>query len=161
MRIDKYLFTATIRADGSSRFGEDNRFGIFPSGAFGWHLNEETFMQDVDMISNLKLRASWGKTGNQAIGNLQFRTTFGPGPNAVLGNQIVGSIDPSNLGNPALKWETTEQIDFGVDIGLWEDRVSGSFDYFIKETSDMLVSIPRSEERRVGKGCRSRGGKRQ
>jgi TonB-linked SusC/RagA family outer membrane protein len=140
--MDKYLFTATIRADGSSRFGEDNRFGIFPSGAFGWRLNEETFMENVEAISNLKLRASWGKTGNQAIGNLQFRTSFGPGPDAVLGDQIVGTIDPSNLANPALKWETTEQIDFGVDIGLWEDRISGSFDYFIKETSDMLVSIP-------------------
>lgn len=140
--MDKYLFTATIRADGSSRFGEDNRFGVFPSGAFGWRLNEEAFLEDAEAISNLKLRVSWGRTGNQAIGNLQFRTTFGPGPDAVLGNQIVGSIDPSNLGNPALKWETTEQIDVGVDFGLWDERVSGSVDYFTKKTSDMLVSIP-------------------
>ncbi|MDR8392415.1 SusC/RagA family TonB-linked outer membrane protein [Aliifodinibius sp. S!AR15-10] len=140
--LDKYLVTATVRADGSSRFGEDNRFGIFPSGAIGWRVNEEPFMESAEAISNLKLRASWGKTGNQEIGNLQFITSFGTGPNAVLGNQIVSSIDPSNLANPELKWETTEQIDFGIDFGLWDERISGSADYFHKETSDMLVSIP-------------------
>lgn len=140
--LDKYLFTGTVRVDGSSRFGEDNRFGIFPSAAIGWRISEEPFLQNVEAISNLKLRASWGETGNQEIGNHEYIATFGPGQPTVFDNTVVAALHPSRLPSPGLKWETTRQMDIGVDFGLWNGRVSGSADYFTKETSDMLVRIP-------------------
>jgi TonB-linked SusC/RagA family outer membrane protein len=140
--FDKYRITSTFRADGSSRFGENNRFGYFPSAAVAWSLGQEEFLANVEQIEELKLRASWGQTGNQSIGDLQFATTFGSGPNATIDGQQVASLVPTRLGNQDLKWETTEQFDIGLDFSLLGDRISGSFDYFWKTTEDMLVNLP-------------------
>ncbi|MEO1010278.1 MAG: TonB-dependent receptor [Bacteroidota bacterium] len=137
---NKYLITASIRADGSSRFGENNKFGYFPSFALGWKLSEESFIPDV--FSELKLRASWGQTGNQEIGNFNSLLTFGNGRNVVLGGNIEGSVIPARIANPDLKWETTEQLDVGLDIGLFNGRISTTLDYFTRNTTDLLFNLP-------------------
>lgn len=140
--MDRYLLTATFRADGSSRFGNNNKYGFFPSFALGWKLNEEAFMESVDLLSTLKLRFSWGETGNQSIGNFLSLTTFGPGASAVWdGSQVVG-INPSRLANPDIQWETTRQWNVGVDFGVLEERINGSIDYYQKDTFDMLLNLP-------------------
>jgi outer membrane receptor protein involved in Fe transport len=137
---DKFLFTASIRADGSSRFGSDQKYGYFPSFALGYKLTDEAFVPEV--FNELKLRASWGQTGNQEIGNYASQLTFGAGSNAVLGGTIVGSVRPARLANNALKWETTTQLNVGVDYGLFNDRITGTIDYFKKNTTDMLFNLP-------------------
>ena len=137
---DKYLLTVSMRADGSSRFGENNRFGYFPSFALGWKLAEEAFIPDF--FDDLKLRTSWGQTGNQEIGNNGSVLTFGTGPLAVFDNQAFSSADPSRIANPDLKWETTEQFNVGIDASIFEGRVSATIDYFVKNTKDMLFNIP-------------------
>nr|WP_319503401.1 TonB-dependent receptor [uncultured Draconibacterium sp.] len=139
---NKYLFTATFRADGSSRFGENNKFGYFPSGAFAWKMHEEDFIKDLDVFSILKFRASVGRTGNQSIGNYRSLTTFGRGPGVVLGDQILISLEPERIANPDLKWETSEQINFGFDMGFFDNRIYASIDYFQKNTYDMLFAKP-------------------
>ncbi len=140
--LDKYLFTATLRADGSSRFGANNKFGYFPSLAAAWKIDQEEFMDALPVFSSLKLRASWGQTGNQAIGNYNSLVTFNKGPNGVIDEEPVTTQDPARLANPNLKWETTEQLDIGLDFGLWEGRLSGTLDYYRKHTFDMLVNLP-------------------
>ncbi len=139
---NKYLFTASLRADGSSRFGINNRFGYFPSFALGWKLTEEEFMQDISVFSELKPRLSWGQTGNQEIGNYSALTTFGGGRYAVLDDRLSVGTEPARYPNPDLKWETTEQLNAGVDFGLFNGRISGSVDYFTKTTFDMLFELP-------------------
>ncbi len=137
---NKYLVTASIRADGSSRFGENNRFGYFPSFALGWKLSEENFIPDV--FSELKLRASWGQTGNQEIGNFNSLLTFRSGPNVVLDGNIENSVQPARIANPDLKWETTEQLDIGLDVGLFNGRLTTTLDYFSRTTNDLLFNLP-------------------
>jgi TonB-linked SusC/RagA family outer membrane protein len=141
--LDKYLLTASYRIDGSSRFGEGNRFGFFPSASAGWLLDQEEFFSN-DIVNTLKIRASWGKTGNQEIGNNQAISTFSSGNRTsyVLDDQFVTSLNPSRIANPDLKWETTEQVDIGMDFGLLNDRISGSFAWYNKNTTDMLLSLP-------------------
>ncbi|PXX21315.1 TonB-linked SusC/RagA family outer membrane protein [Arenibacter sp. ARW7G5Y1] len=139
---DKYLFTASFRADGSSRFGEDNKYGYFPSVALGWRINNESFLEDSQTVSNLKLRASYGMTGNQEIGNYNSLVLLGTAGDAVFdGSRYVG-VAPIQLGNSDLKWETTEQYNVGLDYGFYNNRISGSIDYFRKETSDLLLLLP-------------------
>ncbi len=140
--LQNYLFTATFRGDGSSRFGENNKFGYFPSFAFAWKLHQEEFIKNLDLFSQLKFRASWGKTGNQSIGNYQSLTTFAGGPTAILDEQKVTTLDPSRIGNMDLKWETTDQTNFGFDMGFLENRIFATADYFEKKTSDMLLHLP-------------------
>ncbi|MEM1337756.1 MAG: SusC/RagA family TonB-linked outer membrane protein [Bacteroidota bacterium] len=146
---DKYLFTATIRADGSSRFGDDNRYGYFPSAAFAWKLNEEDFINE-DTFSTLKLRLSWGITGNQdGLGYGQFvnRTRWGrlnaPTLDISANSQITA---PATLevafANPELKWEETTQYALGIDFGFSNDRFSGSLDVYRRETRDILLNLP-------------------
>ena len=137
---DKFLFTASIRADGSSRFGTDEKYGYFPSFAIGYKLTDEAFVPDV--FNELKIRGSWGQTGNQEIGNYASQLTFGAGNNAVIGGSIVGSVSPARLANSALKWETTTQLNIGIDYGLLNDRITGTIDYFQKNTTDMLFNLP-------------------
>lgn len=142
---DKYLLTATYRADGSSRFGSDNRFGYFPSVSVGWQVSQENFFQSLaNTINMLKLRASWGRTGNQEIGNNQYLVTFASGTRTsyVLNDQFVNSLNPTRIANPDLRWETTEQYNIGIDFGLLNDRITGSFDWFYKDTYDMLIDLP-------------------
>ncbi len=137
---NKFLLTASIRADGSSRFGENNKYGVFPSFAAGWKLSEENFIPDL--FDELKLRASWGQTGNQEIGNYASQLTFGSGPNVVFNNMLQGSTIPSRIANPDLKWETTEQFNIGIDASVLGGRISATLDYFSKNTKDLLFSMP-------------------
>ncbi len=137
---DRYLLTFSMRADGSSRFGENYKFGYFPAVAVGWKLAEEEFIPDF--FDELKLRGSWGQTGNQEIGNYASLLTFGTGPTAVFNDQAVSSADPTRIANPDLKWETTEQLNIGIDASILNGRVSTTLDYFIKTTSDMLINLP-------------------
>ncbi|TRX60043.1 TonB-dependent receptor [Fulvivirga sp. M361] len=136
----KYLVTATGRYDGSSRFGANNEFAFFPSAAVGWRISEEGFLKDNSTMSNLKLRASWGKTGNSNIPNFQ---RFGqPGQqNAIFGGRSVNSTSQGRIGNDDLKWEVTTETNVGLDIGLF-DRVNLTFDYYTKESDDLLLGIP-------------------
>jgi TonB-dependent starch-binding outer membrane protein SusC len=138
--LDKFLFTASVRADGSSRFGENNKYGYFPSFAFGWKLTREGFVPDV--FEELKLRASWGQTGNQEIGNYASLLTFGSGPDVVLGGNVQGSAIPQRIANPNLKWETTEQFNIGLDASILNGKISGTVDYFRKKTKDLLFNLP-------------------
>ena len=141
---NKYLFTASIRADGSSRFGDNNKFGYFPSGALAWKVNEEDFMKETGWVNQLKLRASVGATGNANIGNSLTFQTFSAGGDLVFGDGFYNSIYPSRLANPDLTWERAVQYDFGVDFGFFKNRITGSIDYFDKETTDLLLVVPQA-----------------
>ena len=138
--MDKYLLTATLRVDGSSRFGANNLFGVFPSFALGWRLSEEPFIPDA--FDDLKLRLSYGETGNQEIGNNAFLLTFVPGGNVAFGDAVANSLAPSRVANPDLRWETTRQLDVGLDVSLWNGRVRGAVDWFLKRTEDVLLNRP-------------------
>lgn len=134
---DKYLFTFTGRADGSSKFGPDNKFGYFPSGAIAWRISKENFLKDVSWIEDIKLRGSYGLTGNQSIGNQLYRTLYSP-----LSYNGSNALVPTQLGNPAIKWETTKQTDVGLDFSLFKNRLQGTFDYYKKLTDGDLFALP-------------------
>ncbi|WP_231389878.1 SusC/RagA family TonB-linked outer membrane protein [Sphingobacterium pedocola] len=136
--LGKYIVTANLRSDGSSRFGADNRWATFPSFAAAWRVSEEPFLQGSKIFSDLKLRASWGVTGNQNIGNYASYSLYSGGNN-YLGQP--GFI-PNVLGDRNLKWETTRQLDVGIDMGLFENRISLLADYYVKNTSDLLLGVP-------------------
>ena len=135
----KYLLGATVRVDGSSRFGEGNRYGVFPSASVAWRVSDEPFLADVRALDELKLRASAGLTGNQEIGNFAAQALYGSGRD-YMGQ---GGVSASNLANPNLSWESTAQFDAGLDVGLWS-RLSLVADVYYKETSDLLffVNLP-------------------
>ncbi|MFM2392856.1 MAG: hypothetical protein RLZZ546_838 [Bacteroidota bacterium] len=138
---NRYLFSATVRRDGSSKFGKNNRFGIFPSFSAGWNISNEKFWKSK-AISNLKLRASWGQNGNDRIGDYTFTTVVLKGQNYVFGpNETItnGSVALTSA-NPDLKWETSTQTDFGLDAELLEGKINFTADYYIKKTSDMLYA---------------------
>ncbi|HXB08536.1 MAG TPA: TonB-dependent receptor [Puia sp.] len=139
----KYLLTGSIRADGSSRFGEGNKRGYFPSAAFAWKAINEEFVRNLDFLSDLKFRLSWGITGSTAINPYQTLNTLSS-YQTVYNNQLYIGYAPSDSGlaNPNLKWETTAQSDAGVDIGFFKNRITLTFDYYIKNTSDLLANIP-------------------
>ncbi|WP_234567120.1 SusC/RagA family TonB-linked outer membrane protein [Rhodohalobacter sp. 614A] len=141
--LNKYIITASYRVDGSSRFGPGNKFGYFPSVSLGWLIDQEEFFSPLsDTFSMLKLRASWGKTGNQEIGNNRYLTTFNSGGPYVLDDQFTNSLNPSRIANPDLKWETTEQYNIGLDFSLLNDRFSGAIEWYQKDTYDMLLNLP-------------------
>ena len=140
----KYLLSAAIRADGSSRFGKNNKWGYFPSTSAGWRVTEEKFMKDVRTISNLKLRASYGLTGNFQIGNYEHISLVSK-DNYVLGTdngQGVNGLTPSNVENADLSWEKTAMLDIGIDIGLFKDRINIEADWYNSNTSDLLLNVP-------------------
>lgn len=140
---DKYLLSATFRADGSSKFGANNRFGYFPSVSAGWIVSHEGFWKE-GMVNFLKIRASWGQNGNDQIGNYGYSTIVNIGQNYTFGpTQTItnGSVALVSA-NPDLKWETIEQTDLGVDAEFWDGRLSFTGDYFIKKTLDMLYAAP-------------------
>ncbi len=165
---DKYLASVTVRRDGSSRFGPDNRYGIFPAFTLGWRISQEEFLKDNDLISNLKLRAGYGEVGNQNIGDLArfgiyearygdnqfsatgdtffFNTFYNVGTaydlNGNNGGTLPSGFVSTQAANPALKWETTKEINVGLDFGLFKNAVVGSFDYFTRETTDILTTPP-------------------
>lgn len=139
----KYLATASFRRDGSSRFGKDNKFGMFPSLALGWRISEEAFLKKNDLISNMKLRASWGRIGNDKIGDYSQYSLINDNLNPVFGPdqdfQQGGTV--TNMANSNLKWETVEQYDIGLEVGFWDDKLTIDGDYYYKHTKDMLVYI--------------------
>lgn len=136
---DKYLFTFTLRADGSDRFGSNNKFGYFPSGAFAWRVSEENFMKKQNVISNLKLRLSLGQTGNAEIGGNAYGF-YKTGTNYIFGNALQTGVAESQLPNPRLKWETTTEFNIGVDWGVLQNRLTGSVEFYQKTISDLLSS---------------------
>ena len=168
---ERFLASLTLRRDGSSRFGKDNRYGLFPSATLGWRISEESFMKGQNTISNLKLRVGAGRVGNQDVGDFASLGLFEPRYGAT-GNQVpipshggdfwaqyrnVGSAyslygaDTGNLpsgfvsvqaANPELKWESTDELNLGVDFGLFDNKIIGSFDYFTRKTSDILIKPP-------------------
>jgi len=140
---ERYLFTGTYRVDGSSRFGENNRFAQFPSVALAWNLHKESFF-NIDAINQLKFRVGWGETGNQNIPNSAIFSTLSTSENYLLGNDettVVG-LAPLRPGNPDLKWETTTTTNVGLDLALLNNSIIFTADYFVKTTSDMLLESP-------------------
>lgn len=146
---DKYLLTATLRADGSSKFGRNNRYGIFPSFAAGWNISKENFLADVSLVSNLKLRASWGKTGNQEMPNKITKRSYKSASDG--GGQATYPMDGSGnypvgfylvrADNPGIQWEVTTQTNIGVDFGFMNNRLTGTFDFFNKVSDNILLDI--------------------
>lgn len=135
---NRYLLTATYRADGSSRFGTDSRWGFFPSGGIAWILTEEEFAKPIlPYVSYLKLRASTGKSGSQNLGNYAWRTLMG----SARYNDLPGIV-PSSLGNTLLQWEQQQQTDIGLDYGFWNDRIYGSLVWYQKDVDNLLYSKP-------------------
>jgi len=139
---DKYLLTATIRRDGTSRFSEENKYAIFPSVALGWRITEESFMDNISQISNLKLKFGYGQMGNEGIGNFETISTFVAGGNTVLGGVEQSGAQPARIPNPELTWETTEEFNYGLDFGLFDNRIIGNFEYYVKNSIDQLFSKP-------------------
>ena len=145
---DRYLLTATFRADGSSKFGKDNRFGYFPSFAAAWNIGNEAFMQSVKPVSLLKLRAGYGQTGNQNIGayafadKLSVNGVYNFGSQRGFESNLVNLIYPYLLSNPSVKWESVEQYNLGLDIGFLQNRIVANLDFYVKNTRDMLTKKP-------------------
>jgi TonB-linked SusC/RagA family outer membrane protein len=135
---EKYLLTASVRADGSSALAPGHKWGYFPSAAVAWRMNEESFLKEVSWIDNLKLRASYGITGNAAVSPYQTMSTLSSQVYYYVGGTSIPGNLPSTLGNSDLKWETTAATDFALDFGIFKDRISGSVDYYISHTSDLL-----------------------
>lgn len=142
---DRYLLTATLRADGSDKFGTGNRFGWFPSVALAWRINQESFLKNAKQLSNLKLRASYGITGNERIPAYSY---FARLDNAYYSNNGILSLGlaPAAMANPDLKWESTTQYNGGIDIGLFKERIIFNADYYLKQTTDMLLLAPVSSQ---------------
>jgi len=140
---NKYQFTATMRADASSRFGADNKWGYFPSFAGAWRLSEESFMDGADWLSDLRLRASWGKNGNQAFGNYLAYKTYSFGEltaQTQFGDRFVSTVRP-NAVDPNLKWEETASWNFGIDYGFKNNRYWGSIEFYEKTTDDLIFDV--------------------
>jgi TonB-linked SusC/RagA family outer membrane protein len=141
---DKYLVTATLRADGSTKFGDNNKYGYFPSMAIGWRLSEEEFLKNLSFLDNLKLRFGWGITGNQEIPNKISRESLGSTTGAIIdgsSNNVTPGISLIRTPNPDIKWEKNMQANIGFDFSVIDGRLSGSIDYFSKRTTDVLLQI--------------------
>ncbi|POY35103.1 SusC/RagA family TonB-linked outer membrane protein [Solitalea longa] len=144
---NKYLVTATLRSDGSTKFGANNKYGLFPSASFAWKLNEEEFVKNLGVFSNLKMRLGWGITGNQEIPNKISQILLGSsssGNNAILdgsAKNVTSGITLSRTPNPDIRWETTNQVNAGLDFGFLNGRITGTIDYFDKTTSDVLLQV--------------------
>ena len=135
----KYLVEFNIRRDGSSKFGSDNRYGTFPSASAGWNIYKENFFSNVEFINKLKLRASWGISGNDRIGNYIYEQSYNSGIDYVLGdNTTVGGVAVTSLANPYIKWEETEQYDIGLDASIFKNKIEITTDYFKRNSSDVL-----------------------
>lgn len=140
--MDKYLFTVTGRIDGSSKFGENNKYSFFPSAALAWKVSEEEFLMNSNVISNLKLRGSYGVTGNSAIPAYSSLSLLSSNYSAIWNEEEVGGTGVLRLANPNLKWEKTAQSDVGVELGLFNNRISIEADYYYRKTTDMLLDAP-------------------
>ena len=135
---DRFLLTGTVRVDGSSRFGPNNRYGVFPSGAFAWRASNESFIKEIDAIDNLKFRIGVGSVGNQEIGLYSFSANL-RSINVALGDQLVTGFAPDNIANPDVRWESSFQTNYGIDLGLFKNRIEVIADYYVKEARGMLL----------------------
>jgi TonB-linked SusC/RagA family outer membrane protein len=146
----KYLLTASLRSDGSSRFGKDNRWGTFPSASVGWVMTDENFMQDIRQISFAKVRSSFGVIGNNNIGNYNQYALVNNVVNSVFGNTVATGAAVRSLSNTRLGWERTKQFDIGLDLGLFDDRIQFIYDFYNKRTTDLLYSVQIPQEAGFG-----------
>lgn len=138
----KYLFTATGRADGSSKFGENNKYAFFPSAALAWRISEESFLSNHSTISNLKLRGSYGLTGNSEIPPYSSLSLLSSNYSAIYNETQIGGTGINRLANPDLKWEKTAQTDIGVELGMFNNRLTLEADFYYRKTTDMLLDSP-------------------
>ncbi|MDR2969632.1 MAG: TonB-dependent receptor [Tannerellaceae bacterium] len=142
---DRYLFEANIRADGSSKFARGNKWGVFPSFSAAWRISEESFMKDQTWLSNLKLRASWGQTGNESIpnnvGKFLYMPQYGTENNVIMDGALVTGIYQSKMATFDLTWEKVESTNIGLDFGFLDNSLYGEFDYYIKDTKDILLNL--------------------
>ncbi|MFU8842801.1 MAG: SusC/RagA family TonB-linked outer membrane protein [Bacteroidales bacterium] len=138
----RYAFTGIVRRDGSSKFGPNNRYGIFPSVGFSWLITEEPFMPELGPVTFVKFRTSWGINGNQEIGDYQFVSPIDKSRGYILGAGRVIGASPAFIENKEIKWEESEQIDIALDMGLFNNRLTATIDYYVKTTSDLLERIP-------------------
>ena len=137
---NKYMLTATVRRDGSSRFGSNNRWGTFPSISVGYRISEETFMKNLRALSNLKIRASYGVSGNNNIGDYRQIALLGIS-NYANANKIYPGLAPSTLANNDLTWEKSKQTDIGIDLGLFQNRISIIADWYYNLKTDLLLNV--------------------
>ncbi|WP_379963016.1 SusC/RagA family TonB-linked outer membrane protein [Epilithonimonas sp. UC225_85] len=142
----KYFLTASIRADGSTRFGDNNKYGYFPSVAVGWTISNENFLKDSPIVNELKLRGSWGQTGNQELPNKQTKASYSlsqaSGYYLYDNLDLINGITVNRTANPDLKWEVVEQSNIGLDFNLWHNKLYGSVEYYNKTTKDPILNIP-------------------
>jgi iron complex outermembrane receptor protein len=142
----KYLLTASLRADGSTRFGKNNKYGYFPSVAVGWTISNENFLKDSNIINELKLRGSWGQTGNQEVPNKITQASYslsqGSGYYLYDNLNLINGVTVNRTANPDLKWEVVEQSNIGADFSLWHNKLYGSLEYYNKTTKDPILNIP-------------------
>ena len=137
----KYLLSVALRRDGSSRFGSDNKWGTFPSVSVGWNVTDEAFMSNVQKISALKVRASYGTVGNNNIGNYTQYATVSTTTNAIFGSTLAPGASLTTLANRSLGWETTKAVDIGVELGLFDNRINFVYDYYTKNTTNLLYNV--------------------
>ena len=139
--MDRYLLTASIRRDGSSRFGKDTKWGIFPAVSVGWRISEEDFLSDLEWLSNLKVRVSWGIAGNNSFGNYEHIALLESANYSFNDSKVIGQA-PKNFANKDLGWEESETLNYGLDFGVISNRLYGSFEYYTKTNTNLLLSIP-------------------
>lgn len=143
---DKYLLTATVRRDGSSNFGTDNRFGVFPAGNLAWRISEEEFMKSVSWVNDLKIRGGYGATGNQNIPSFQYlkryQSSITRSSYPISGGQPISGLWVNAYDNPAIKWEQLQSVNVGLDFTLFDHKIEGSFDWYNRDTKDMLYPVP-------------------
>lgn len=147
--MGKYMLTATGRIDGSSKFGTNNKYAFFPSVGVAWRISQEGFLANIETISNLKLRLSYGQTGNQEVGNF-ITQTYISNANVLLANGYNAGLYPGSTGNDNLKWETTTQYDIGLDLGMLKNRINLTVDVYNKLTTDMLFNLPLPQSTTTG-----------
>ncbi|WP_304038799.1 SusC/RagA family TonB-linked outer membrane protein [Mesonia mobilis] len=139
---NRYLLTANFRADGSSNFGPNNRWGYFPSFSVGWRISRESFLENIDELSELKLRAGYGIVGNDNVGSYAYLARVGSGGNYPIGGQTMPGTYPATIANEDLKWEESEQTNLGIDLGLYDGKITFSVDAYIKKNYDLLLNVP-------------------
>ena len=139
---NRYLLTASFRYDGTSRFSDDHKYAFFPSVALAWRISEEPFMKRFDKVSDLKLRVGYGQLGNQGISNYQTIQTLTAGGSAVFGNSLSQGVVEARLPNAGLKWETTAETNIGFDFGFFNNRITGTLDFYVRDTKDQLFDKP-------------------
>lgn len=137
---DKYLFEANIRTDGSSRFAKGHKWGVFPSFSAAWRISEEGFMKNLGFVDNLKLRASWGQTGNERIDAFMYLPQYNTS-NVVMNGSLVSAVYQKKMANPDVTWETVEQTNIGLDFGLLNNTIYGELDWYSKDTKDILLAL--------------------